>query len=118
MIKTIHGPQVDTTNILFVASGAFSGLDRIISRRYNEKYLGFGAPMSDSPGRRAAAAEGADSLTASGKSTAHEDDLERDKFLAKVRICWVHESRNIALFGLPACHRFCFIASNRSRREI
>lgn len=29
--------QVDTTNILFVASGAFNGLDRIISRRNNEK---------------------------------------------------------------------------------
>jgi len=86
--------QVDTTNILFVASGAFSGLDRIISRRYNEKYLGFGAPMSDSPGRRAAAAEGADSLTASGKSTAHEDDLERDKFLAKV------EARDLIEFGM------------------
>jgi len=28
---------VDTTNILFVASGAFSGLDSIISRRKNEK---------------------------------------------------------------------------------
>ena len=77
-------PQVDTTNILFVASGAFSGLDRIISRRYNEKYLGFGAPISDSPGRRAAAAEGADSLTADGNTTAHEDDIERDSFLEKV----------------------------------
>lgn len=29
--------QVDTTNILFVASGAFNGLDRLISRRKNEK---------------------------------------------------------------------------------
>lgn len=29
--------QVDTTNILFVASGAFNGVDRIISRRKNEK---------------------------------------------------------------------------------
>lgn len=29
--------QVDTTNVLFVASGAFNGLDRIISRRKNEK---------------------------------------------------------------------------------
>uniref|UniRef100_A0ACB8E589 Uncharacterized protein n=1 Tax=Sphaerodactylus townsendi TaxID=933632 RepID=A0ACB8E589_9SAUR len=37
--------QVDTTNILFVASGAFNGLDRIISRRKNEKYLGFGTPL-------------------------------------------------------------------------
>ncbi|KAF3830615.1 hypothetical protein GH733_004434 [Mirounga leonina] len=32
--------QVDTTNILFVASGAFNGLDRIISRRKNEKAEG------------------------------------------------------------------------------
>lgn len=31
--------QVDTTNILFVASGAFNGLDRIISRRKNEKVI-------------------------------------------------------------------------------
>lgn len=29
--------QVDTTNILFVASGAFNGLDRIVGRRNNEK---------------------------------------------------------------------------------
>lgn len=28
--------QVDTTNILFVASGAFTGLDRLISRRTNQ----------------------------------------------------------------------------------
>ena len=28
---------VDTTNILFVASGAFNGLDKIISRRKSEK---------------------------------------------------------------------------------
>ena len=31
------GIQVDTTNILFVASGAFNGLDKIISRRKQEK---------------------------------------------------------------------------------
>jgi hypothetical protein len=29
--------QVDTTNILFVASGAYNGLDRLVSRRNNEK---------------------------------------------------------------------------------
>lgn len=86
--------QVDTTNILFVASGAFSGLDRIISRRFNEKYLGFGAPISDSPGRRAAAAEGADSLTADGNTSAHEDDVERDSFLEKV------EARDLIEFGM------------------
>lgn len=29
--------QVDTTNILFVASGAYTGLDRLVARRLNEK---------------------------------------------------------------------------------
>ena len=28
---------VDTTNILFIASGAFNGLEKIIGRRNNEK---------------------------------------------------------------------------------
>uniref|UniRef100_A0A2K6RIJ6 ClpX-type ZB domain-containing protein n=1 Tax=Rhinopithecus roxellana TaxID=61622 RepID=A0A2K6RIJ6_RHIRO len=41
--ETVQG---DATNILFVASGAFSGLDRTISRRKNEKYLGFGTPSN------------------------------------------------------------------------
>ena len=31
------GVPIDTTNILFVASGAFNGLDRIVSRRKQEK---------------------------------------------------------------------------------
>lgn len=31
------GVAVDTTNILFIASGAFTGLDSVISRRKNEK---------------------------------------------------------------------------------
>jgi len=31
--------QVDTTNILFVASGAYTGLDRLIARRLNEKVI-------------------------------------------------------------------------------
>ena len=30
---------VDTTNILFISSGAFNGLDKIIARRKNEKVL-------------------------------------------------------------------------------
>ena len=32
--------KVDTTNILFIASGAFNGLDSIIGKRKNEK-VGF-----------------------------------------------------------------------------
>ena len=47
---------MDTTNILFVCSGAFNGLDKMVSRRKNEKYLGFGMKSnSGSQGRRAAA---------------------------------------------------------------
>ena len=33
---------VDTTNILFVASGAFNGLDKIIKKRNQEKVCFFG----------------------------------------------------------------------------
>ena len=33
--------QVDTTNILFIVGGAFSGLEDIISQRLGKKTLGF-----------------------------------------------------------------------------
>lgn len=35
--------QVDTTNILFICGGAFSGLDKIIARRGTDSSIGFGA---------------------------------------------------------------------------
>ena len=35
--------RVDTTNILFIAGGAFVGLDQIIAQRTMPKRLGFGA---------------------------------------------------------------------------
>lgn len=34
--------QVDTTNILFIAGGTFTGLERIIERRMGHKIVGFG----------------------------------------------------------------------------
>ena len=37
--------QVDTTNILFVCGGAFSGLDKIISARGRSTSIGFGAKV-------------------------------------------------------------------------
>ena len=37
--------QVDTTNILFICGGAFSGLDKVISRRGAEVSIGFGASV-------------------------------------------------------------------------
>ncbi|XP_050716257.1 ATP-dependent Clp protease ATP-binding subunit clpX-like, mitochondrial isoform X1 [Eriocheir sinensis] len=83
--------QVDTTNILFVGSGAFNGLDRIISRRNNEKYLGFGIG-GQSAGRRAASQADVAHQTAS--TDAEEDNQEKDALLAKV------EARDLIEFGM------------------
>jgi len=44
--------QVDTTNILFICGGAFSGLDRIISDRLQGKSIGFGAHVAAPEERR------------------------------------------------------------------
>ncbi|CAO2634574.1 ATP-dependent Clp protease ATP-binding subunit clpX-like, mitochondrial [Lemmus lemmus] len=62
--------QVDTTNVLFVASGAFNGLDRIISRRKNEK------------------------ANRSGESNTHQDIEEKDRLLRHV------EARDLIEFGM------------------
>ncbi|MFP4660823.1 MAG: ATP-dependent Clp protease ATP-binding subunit ClpX [Halanaerobiales bacterium] len=37
--------QIDTTNILFIAGGAFDGLDKIIKSRVSNKVMGFGAEI-------------------------------------------------------------------------
>ncbi|KAG2471226.1 CLPX protease, partial [Polypterus senegalus] len=84
--------QVDTTNILFVASGAFNGLDRIISRRKNEKYLGFGTPSNLGKGRRAAAA--ADLANISGEGDTVQEIEEKDRLLRHV------EARDLIEFGM------------------
>jgi len=83
---------VDTTNILFVASGAFNGLDRIVSRRRNEKYLGFGAPVTESPGRRAALA--ADVANNYSSNSTADDMAEKDALLRDV------EARDLIEFGM------------------
>ena len=44
--------QVDTTNILFIAGGAFPGLDTIISRRGTGAGIGFGANVRSPDDRR------------------------------------------------------------------
>ena len=37
--------QIDTTNILFIVGGAFSGLEHIVEQRIGRKTLGFGAEL-------------------------------------------------------------------------
>ena len=39
--------EVDTKNILFIAGGAFSGIDRVIGKRLNMQAVGYSASMSD-----------------------------------------------------------------------
>jgi len=87
---------VDTTNILFVASGAFNGLDRVVSRRKNEKYLGFGAKSSEPLGRRAAASADVENnyTSNSDPSSVAEDLQERDAYLKAV------EARDLIEFGM------------------
>ncbi|XP_013379830.1 uncharacterized protein LOC106151237 isoform X2 [Lingula anatina] len=82
---------VDTTNILFIASGAFNGLDRIISRRLHEKYLGFSA-SGQQQGRRAATLD--DQKHVGDTDDAEAENNERDRLLAKV------EPRDIIEFGM------------------
>lgn len=47
--------QVDTTNILFICSGAFAGLEKIISARGKGSGIGFGADIRNPDERRAGA---------------------------------------------------------------
>lgn len=39
--------QIDTTNILFICSGAFAGLEKIIAARGNQTAVGFGADVKN-----------------------------------------------------------------------
>ena len=47
--------QVDTTNILFICGGAFSGLEKIISARGKGSGIGYGADVRDQDERRTGA---------------------------------------------------------------
>ncbi|UJR28698.1 hypothetical protein I4U23_009927 [Adineta vaga] len=81
--------QVDTTNILFVASGAYSGLDKIISRRKREKYIGFGSTSSnESPSRRRATQLDLNEQSNDKDQMLVEENLERDKYLQE---CEAHD---------------------------
>ena len=85
--------QVDTTNILFVASGAFNGLDKVISRRKKQKYLGFGAHSSETPSRRRVTQmELNDQVGDEGNI--EEENSERDRLLNEC------EARDLIEFGL------------------
>ena len=39
--------QIDTSNILFICGGAFSGIDEVIKHRTDKSGIGFGASVKD-----------------------------------------------------------------------
>ncbi|CAF0992356.1 unnamed protein product [Rotaria sordida] len=86
--------QVDTTNILFVASGAYTGLDKIISRRKKEKYIGFGTTSNEAPSRRRATQLDLFEQSDDNDAKIEEENLERDKYLQEC------ESRDLIEFGM------------------
>ncbi|XP_064391315.1 ATP-dependent Clp protease ATP-binding subunit ClpX-like [Halichondria panicea] len=81
---------VDTTNILFVASGAFNGLDKIVARRNNEKVIGFGAPADSTP----PTPSHPHTPSLPTPSTSTSEDTHRDKLLSAV------ESRDLMSYGM------------------
>jgi len=38
--------QINTSNVLFICGGAFSGLEKIIERRVSQRFMGFGAEVT------------------------------------------------------------------------
>ncbi|CAH8555665.1 unnamed protein product [Heterobilharzia americana] len=79
--------QVDTTNILFVASGAFSGLDKIIARRKHKKSVGF-MDLKTFETRTY------DKSTSYFECSASEENAERDSLLQGV------EARDLIEYGI------------------
>ncbi|CAF0936108.1 unnamed protein product [Adineta ricciae] len=87
--------QVDTTNILFVASGAYAGLDKIIGRRKKEKYIGFGSTSNETPSRRRATQlDLQEQNDNNNEKVIIEENLERDKHLQEC------ESSDLIEFGM------------------
>eukprot|EP00112_Aurelia_sp_Birch-Aquarium-sp1_P005879 Seg1662.27 transcript_id=Seg1662.27/GoldUCD/mRNA.D3Y31 product="ATP-dependent Clp protease ATP-binding subunit clpX-like mitochondrial" protein_id=Seg1662.27/GoldUCD/D3Y31 len=79
---------VDTTNILFVASGAFNGLEKIIARRKTDKVLGFGGSGSSKDDSKKL------NLKDIVDKNTKEDAAEKDNLLAQV------QARDMIEFGM------------------
>jgi ATP-dependent Clp protease ATP-binding subunit ClpX len=85
--------QVDTSNILFVASGAFNGLDKVIGRRKKQNFIGFGASSNETPNRRRANQMDLNDTSGDGTKII-EDNEDKDKLLEKC------EASDLVEFGL------------------
>ncbi|CAF4432808.1 unnamed protein product [Rotaria socialis] len=94
--------QVDTTNILFVASGAYTGLDKIISRRKKEKYIGFGTTTpNEAPSRRRATQLDLHEQNNDNDSKIEEENLERDRYLQEFPFHSLNEDMLVRILTEP-----------------
>ena len=66
--------HVNTSNILFIAGGAFVGLDKIVQRRVGKQVLGFNRLTEDGQAQQQAAAEAAE---AAARQKPEPEDLVR-----------------------------------------
>ncbi|KAL5248099.1 hypothetical protein ACHWQZ_G017318 [Mnemiopsis leidyi] len=96
--------QIDTRNILFLASGAFIGLDQIIKRRTASKSLGFGTPMSEEHHIKAASIEEkileTESLSETRKDRIKQIKDTEEKNTTKDRLLVQVEPRDILDYGV------------------
>nr|CDS17359.1 ATP dependent Clp Protease ATP binding subunit [Echinococcus granulosus] len=94
--RKIRGESVlvDTTNILFIASGAFTGLDKLVARRKSKQRIGFGDVEEE---QTLTPTFSADSIGAGAGTVVEDGDeemLETDRLLAQV------EARDLIEFGI------------------
>ena len=116
--------NIDTTNILFVASGAFSGLDKKIAKRRNKKSLGFGEveklektkPEEDQPAvKTSASAPEVASSDLMGFEERHTEDDEVQEMRELNELLQLTESRDVQSYGRsPNLTRFCFTINDVS----
>ncbi|WAR00796.1 CLPX-like protein [Mya arenaria] len=79
--------DVDTSNILFIAAGAFNGLEKVVKKRKN--VLGFGSPVESEERVKNAAFD-----VYADKPSTREQNAERDRLLQEV------EDTDLIDFGL------------------
>ncbi|XP_076818762.1 ATP-dependent clpX-like chaperone, mitochondrial isoform X2 [Clavelina lepadiformis] len=85
---------VDTTNILFIASGAFNGLDKFIGRRKNDKTFGFNNNSKVDKTQEEKVAQATMGFNQQELKSALEENKERDELLMHV------EASDLVEFGM------------------
>ncbi|XP_050439542.1 ATP-dependent Clp protease ATP-binding subunit clpX-like, mitochondrial [Adelges cooleyi] len=86
--------SVDTTNILFVASGAFTGLDKLIGRRTQTNSFGFAGRRQQPTDGDLTLSSSSSSSPSSDRSDVEKQNAERDELLKKVT------PRDLVQFGM------------------